>query len=307
MHTERIYKKPNMIANTSAFKRVAAAAAWWLEVPLQQLLFIASKRQPHTKALIWAEQHVCLGLYDRKLRGKRLASLNLIRQFIRASSVGTYAHCYSYIETLTYFKWYGERMRNSSGKRRYSGTALIKLFIDELKSKLRFSWQLPGEKKYKLTKITATHSTVPGEGTGQYNKADWTITSSNRRAKTLVNEKIYGAGRCPWLLAWWNTCQSSCTHGKPRQANSTMRFAMQLAHRFWCAFAHIVLWKRDNMKRCMKAMPILPRGFSAYDQRMRDFIGIPENDSSWMETSRGQNMDNHIIAWVLYRGETPVE
>ena len=188
MHTERIYKKPNMIANTSAFKRVAAAAAWQLEVPLQQLLFIASKRQPHTKALIWAEQHVCLGLYDRKLRGKRLASLNLIRQFIRASSVGTYAHCYSYIETLTYFKWYGERMRNSSGKRRYSGTALIKLFIHELKSKLRFSWQLPGEKKCKLTKITATHSTVPGEGTGQYNKADWTITSSNRRAKTLVND-----------------------------------------------------------------------------------------------------------------------
>ena len=188
MHTERIYKKPNMIANTSAFKRVAAAAAWRLEVPLQQLLFIASKRQPHTKALIWAEQHVCLGLYDRKLRGKRLASLNLIRQFIRASSVGTYAHCYSYIETLTYFKWYGERMRNSSGKRRYSGTALIKLFIDELKSTLTiFFVKITGREKSKLTKITATHSTVPGEGTGQYNEANWTITSSNRRAKALVN------------------------------------------------------------------------------------------------------------------------
>jgi hypothetical protein len=42
-------------------------------------------------------------------------------------------------------------------------------------------------KKAKLTKITATHSTVPGEGTGQYNEANWTITSSNRRAKALVN------------------------------------------------------------------------------------------------------------------------
>ena len=64
---------------------------------------------------------------------------------------------------------------------------------------------------------------------------------------------------------------------------------------------------RDNMKRCMKAMPILPRGFSAYDHRMRDFIGTPENDCSWMGKSRSQNMNNHIIARVRYRVETPVE